>query len=44
MLEYDLCKIAIIICISYDVLMIYRVDIIVIYDCMYVRNIENILC
>ena len=39
-----MCQIAIIICISYDVLMIYCVYIIVIHDCMYARNMENILC
>ena len=37
MLEYDLCLITIIICINYNVL------IIVIHDCMYVRNIVNII-
>ena len=42
-LEYVLCYIAIIICISYDVLMTYYVYIIVTHDCMYVRNIVNIL-
>ena len=39
MLEYNLYKIAKIIFISYDVSMIYYEYIIVIHDCMYVRNI-----
>ena len=39
----DLCQFTIIICISYNVLMIYCVYIIVIHDCMYVRNIVAII-
>ena len=44
MMEYVLFKIAMIICISYDVLMIYYIYIIVIHNCMYVGNIVNLLC
>ena len=44
MLEYDLCWITMIICISYDVLMMYCIYIIVIDDCMYVKDIVNIYC
>ena len=39
MLEYDLFSIAILISISYDVLMIYYICIVVIYDSMCVMNI-----
>ena len=31
-------------CICYDVLMIYYIYIIVNHDCIYIRNIVNILC
>ena len=44
MLEYDLSQIVVIIYISYDVLMIDCRCIIVILDCIYVKNIENMLC